>query len=238
MSQWFASVGLMELNEGTILLRILLAAVFGGLLGFERARKMRAAGLRTYMLVCIGASIAMMTGQFLLGTYGVGDPGRIAAQVISGIGFLGAGTIMMSGYHRVKGLTTAAGLWVAGCLGVAVGAGFYVGSVVMLVITLLAMLLGERFQDHFMEKSGRVRLFVLFDDADSMRDFLVYLRERGLGISEFENAQPVGHGVSANFVLKLQNHHRSLRAEVLAVPTREQIAPIVDEQAIVELYSR
>ena len=215
MSQWFISIGLMELNELTVLVRLLLAAIFGGLLGFERARKMRAAGLRTYMLVCIGACIAMMTGQFLMEAYGAGDPGRIAAQVVSGIGFLGAGTIMMSGYHRVKGLTTAAGLWVAGCLGVAIGAGFYIGSVIMLVIIVVSMLFGERFQDRFMEKSGRIRLFVLFEDADSMRDFLVHLRESGLGISEFENAQTVGHSISANFVLKLQNHHRSLRAQVL-----------------------
>jgi len=215
MSQWFTSIGLMELNELTVLIRLLLAAIFGGLLGFERARKMRAAGLRTYMLVCIGACIAMMTGQFLLEAYGAGDPGRIAAQVVSGIGFLGAGTIMMSGYHRVKGLTTAAGLWVSGCLGVAIGAGFYLGSAIMLAIIMFSMLFGERFQDRFMEKSGRVRLFVLFEDADSMRNFLVHLRERGLGISEFENAQTVGHSISANFVLKLQNHHRSFRAEVL-----------------------
>lgn len=216
MSEWLASLGLMELNEVTILVRLLISAVFGGLMGFERARKMRAAGLRTYMLVCIGACVAMMTGIFVCKSFGNADPGRIAAQVISGIGFLGAGTIMMSGYHRITGLTTAAGLWVSGCLGLAVGAGFYVGAILMIVITMLSMLAGERFQDGFMAKGHRMRVFMLFDDADSMRAFLIYLREEGIEISDFENAQMVGHCVSANFVLKIhgrgrKNHEETLR---------------------------
>lgn len=209
MTEWLESLGLMELNEITIIVRLLLSMIFGGLMGVERARKMRAAGLRTYMLVCIGSCITVLSGECLALRCSGTDASRIAASVISGIGFLGAGTIMMSGYHRIKGLTTAAGLWVSGCLGVAIGAGLYVGSVAMLAITLISMLVGERLQDGFMAKSGRVRLFVLFEDADSMREFLIHLRESGIGISEFENAQTVGHCVSANFVLKIHGHGRA-----------------------------
>ena len=102
-SNWLQSLGLMELNDFTIVVRLLLSAIAGGLLGLERMRKLRAASLRTYMMVCIGACIAMVTGESVVIHFGSGDPGRIAAQVISGIGFIGAGTIMMTGYNRIKG---------------------------------------------------------------------------------------------------------------------------------------
>lgn len=85
--------------------------VFSGILGYEREKKGRPAGFRTYMVVCIGSEIAMMTGIFLSRELGSTDPSRIAAQVISGIGFLGAGTILVTRQNQVKGLTTAAGLW-------------------------------------------------------------------------------------------------------------------------------
>ena len=95
--------------------------LLGGLLGYERGKKGRPAGLRTYLVVCLGSSLAMMTGVYLTQISGSGDAGRIAAQVISGIGFLGAGTILVTRQNQVKGLTTAAGLWAAACIGLALG---------------------------------------------------------------------------------------------------------------------
>jgi len=87
--------------------------LLGGILGIERGRKYRPAGFRTYMLVCLGTTIVMLTNQYVYERYGGGDPVRMGAQVISGIGFLGAGTIIVTGHNQVKGLTTAAGLWAA-----------------------------------------------------------------------------------------------------------------------------
>lgn len=113
-----------------MLLRTVLAMVFSGILGYEREKKGRPAGFRTYMVVCIGSEIAMMTGIFLSRELGSTDPSRIAAQVISGIGFLGAGTILVTRQNQVKGLTTAAGLWADACLGLALGSGFYSGAIV------------------------------------------------------------------------------------------------------------
>ena len=99
--------------------------MLGGIVGVEREKKGRPAGLRTYMLVCSGSALVMMTNQYLAVCYPQVDVSRMASQVISGIGFLGAGTIILTGKNQVRGLTTAAGLWAVACLGLAIGIGFY-----------------------------------------------------------------------------------------------------------------
>ncbi|MBQ1946519.1 MAG: MgtC/SapB family protein [Clostridia bacterium] len=117
-------------NSYSVAFRILLATVIGGCIGSERGRHGRAAGLRTHILVCVGAAMTTLIGLYstiYLGSNG--DPMRIGAQVISGMGFLGAGTIMVRNKSHVTGLTTAAGLWATGCLGLAIGAGFYMAVI-------------------------------------------------------------------------------------------------------------
>ena len=111
-------------NVWTILIRMLLAIICAGSIGVERSRKRQAAGLRTYILVCLGAALVMMLSDFLVMNNPSSDAGRLGAQVISGIGFLGAGTILITSKNKIKGLTTAAGLWAAACTGLAIGAGF------------------------------------------------------------------------------------------------------------------
>ena len=101
-----------DLNILSIFVRLLLAMAFGGTIGFERGIRQRAAGLRTHMLLAVGAASTMLVSQYMYASYGVGDPARLSAQVISGIGFLGAGTIIVTRRNQVKGLTTAATLWV------------------------------------------------------------------------------------------------------------------------------
>lgn len=134
---------LAELNIWSVLVRILLAALFGGCIGGERGRHGRAAGLRTHILVCLGATMTTMIGMYSACVLGYnGDPLRVGAQVVSGIGFLGAGTIMVRSRAQVTGLTTAAGLWTTACIGLALGVGFYVAAfvgfaVVMITITML-----------------------------------------------------------------------------------------------------
>ena len=119
---------LLEPNLLTLVIRALLAIICGGLIGYERDAHGSAAGLRTHILVCVGAMLAMTTGVFTSIHYG-GDASRIGAQVVSGIGFLGAGTIIVHRGH-ISGLTTAAGLWASACLGLALGAGFYEAAIV------------------------------------------------------------------------------------------------------------
>lgn len=148
----------MELRELTYLavgLRPLMALVMGGILGLERGMKNRPAGLRTYMLVCVGSCLIMMTNQYIFQATGVGDPTRMSAQVISGIGFLGAGTIIVTQHNQIKGLTTAAGLWACAAVGLALGIGFYEAAVVggVAIFTILTLL---QHWDNRMHMKGRV----------------------------------------------------------------------------------
>jgi putative Mg2+ transporter-C (MgtC) family protein len=128
------------------ILRLFIAVILGGLVGMERQRYDWAAGLRTHMLVCLGSSLIMIVSSFgfsdILGTPNVNlDPSRIAAQVVSGIGFLGAGTIIFLKREVIKGLTTAAGLWTVAGVGLAVGSGLYIaaGATTVLVLIILAI---------------------------------------------------------------------------------------------------
>lgn len=120
---------LREINLASVCLRIVLSLIIGGILGLERGRKNRPAGFRTYILVCLGSTLVMMTNQYVYQVFGTSDPTRMGAQVVSGIGFLGAGTIIVTGRQQIKGITTAAGMWTSACCGLAIGIGFYEGAI-------------------------------------------------------------------------------------------------------------
>jgi putative Mg2+ transporter-C (MgtC) family protein len=134
-----------------IIFKLALACILGALIGLERESLNRPAGLRTYTLVCVGSTLAMIVSIDIYMQYYQtvnADPGRIAAQVISGIGFLGAGTIMREG-ASVRGLTTAAGLWVVACIGLAVGAGLYIPAVVTTILILFVLIYFIQFEQFF-----------------------------------------------------------------------------------------
>lgn len=118
---------LSDINTLSVLVRLVLAVILGGLIGSERGKHGRAAGLRTHILICVGATMTALTGLFVAGSVG-GDAFRISAQVVSGIGFLGAGTILVRNNSIVTGLTTAAGMWTTAAIGIAIGYGFYTAS--------------------------------------------------------------------------------------------------------------
>jgi len=113
-----------SLSPLSIILRLLLAAVCGGILGFDREKRGQAAGFRTYMIVCVGSALVMMTNIFLGQYYNITDIARLPAAVMTGLGFLGAGAIIVTNNQNVRGLTTAAGLWTTAAIGIAFGAGF------------------------------------------------------------------------------------------------------------------
>ncbi len=123
--------------ELELMLRLIVAAVIGGVIGIERAQTNHEAGLRTHILVCLGSAGVMCLSEVMHGQFG-GDIGRIGAQVVNGLGFLGAGCIIVSG-NRIKGLTTAAGLWTTACIGLSAGMGYYYIAIPMVVIMLIAM---------------------------------------------------------------------------------------------------
>ena len=122
-----------------VIIKLLLALLLGGVIGVERSYKNRPAGFRTHILVTLGATVASMSGIYLYVRAGLpADVSRLGAAVVSGLGFLGAGTIIVTRNYTVKGLTTAAGLWTSGIIGLALGAGFYEGAFIAAALVLLA----------------------------------------------------------------------------------------------------
>lgn len=135
--------------------RLVLACLLGGIIGYERENMHRPAGFRTHILVCVGSALVMITSEFIFQRYkGAAniDPARLGAQVISGIGFLGAGTIIREGFS-VKGLTTAASLWAVSCVGIAAGIGFYEGAIASTLIIYVTLILLKKWEDSFASKA-------------------------------------------------------------------------------------
>ena len=156
-------------------LRALAAVVIGGLIGSERARHGRAAGMRTHILVCLGACMTSMTSMFVSDVLGNnGDVFRIPAQVVSGIGFLGAGMIILKNNNMITGLTTAAGVWTTATIGVALGYGFYIGAVIVTLLFLGTIILFARFERK--RKSAEV-IYIEIDDLYKVNAVLSKLRE-------------------------------------------------------------
>ena len=149
-----------------ILVRLLLAGILGGIVGYEREHTHRPAGFRTHILVCVGAALVMITSEFIFEKYKFAsnvDPARLGAQVISGIGFLGAGTIIRDGFN-VKGLTTAASLWAVSCVGIATGIGFYAGAIMATVLIFITLIVLKKMELIFPKKLKYKTIFVESDN--------------------------------------------------------------------------
>lgn len=205
-----------ELNMASTVLRILLAVVIGGILGLERGRKNRPAGYRTYLLVCLGSTLVMMTNQYIYQSFGTGDPARMGAQVVSGIGFLGAGTIIVTGRQQIKGITTAAGMWAAACCGLAIGIGFYEGAVIGGILIFLAMELLEKMDGTIRNRSNSVEVYLEFDGRKSFGAFLRGVREMGLEVFDIQlNKNKYAKNRELNVVLSLQSQKKLTQGEIL-----------------------
>ena len=190
----------MELREVTYLavaLRIVIAAFLGGLIGLEREIKNRAAGLRTYMLVCVGACLVMLTNQYIFQVFGTGDPVRMGAQVVSGIGFLGAGTIIVTRRSQIKGLTTAAGLWSAAGVGLAIGIGFYEAAIIGSLAIFVVMTLLQRLDAGMRKRSSRVTAYFELDKELSLGDFLRQADELSVTVGDIQREGMQDSGVRA-----------------------------------------
>ena len=174
---------LTEFNAVTVVIRVVLAALAGALVGLEREFHGRAAGMRTHMMVALGAALAAMIGLFTVKELGVSsDPMRVGAQVISGVGFLGAGTILLrGGGSRITGLTTAAGLWTAASIGLAVGIGFYVGAFMTVIAAMLTFTLITSLEMFLNRKRQRMAIYLELENVDAVAPMLEMLRtEYGL----------------------------------------------------------
>ena len=216
-----------SLREVTLLsvtIRMLLAVVCGGIIGIEREFKRRPAGFRTHILICLGAAMTTLTSQYLylcMGQYT--DMARLGAQVVAGIGFIGAGTIIVTRRQRVKGLTTVAGLWAAAIIGLTLGGGFYEGGLFATVLILVAELFFSRLEYRMLKNSPEVNLYIEHTDKACIEVMLRFFRETDLkilnmGIIRSDRSEK--HNACAIFTLRLRKgtHQEDLLDQARATP--------------------
>lgn len=185
-----------DVTIANIYIRIIVSMILGGVIGLERGTKNRPAGLRTYMLVCIGACTVMLVNQYAYQVYGVGDPVRMGAQVVSGIGFLGAGTIIVTSHNQIKGLTTAAGLWASACVGLATGIGLYEVAVASSLSIFIVLTLLHGLDFGLRSKSSVVEAYIEMDQKVSLGAFLRNARDQDLEISNIQKENLNGYSDS------------------------------------------
>lgn len=186
MNFFMNAIGMQPIDLLPVFVKLFVASLCGGMLGLERTKKRRAAGIRTYSMVCIGSTIVMITGIALTTIFKTGDPTRMAAQVVSGIGFIGAGAILVTGYHEVVGITTAAGLWVTACIGLSIGAGYYSAAIVACVILLGVMYLGGKLQNRVRAHTNQLRVIVFFDNKGGAADFIAEAKKSSIVVNDYE----------------------------------------------------
>lgn len=171
----------------TISVRLVVALICGGIIGIERERKRRPAGFRTHILICIGAAMTTLTSQYIVfELHYHTDLARLGAQVIAGIGFIGAGTIIVTKRKNVKGLTTAAGLWASAIVGLCAGAGFIEGALVTTVIIIIAELVLARFEYFMMSNSSAITIFVEYSDTSKLTSIVETVKDNSSYIRDIE----------------------------------------------------
>ena len=176
-----------ELNFLSISVRLLCAVICGGVVGLERELKRRPAGFRTHILLCLGASITTLTSQYLYLTMNqFTDVARLGAQVIAGIGFIGAGAIIVTKRKRIKGLTTAAGLWTSAIIGLVCGAGYIECALAATILILIAELFLSKIEYKIARDNQSVNLYLEYSNASAINEILNFLKAKKINISDLE----------------------------------------------------
>lgn len=169
---------LKDFNTISIVVRILLAMLLGGLIGIEREKSKRPAGFRTHILVCVGSCMTALIGWFVWSETGyVADPLRISAQVISGIGFLGVGTILVKEHDHITGLTTAAGLWATAAIGIACGYGFYTVALVGTLVVAVTAAILFKFEARGRKKNRKRMIYMEVSGVDGLNEYIDWLTQ-------------------------------------------------------------
>ena len=203
-----------------IFIRLALAMVCGGILGMERGKKNRPAGFRTYMIVCLGAALTMLISQHMFYRGYATDLSRLGAQVVSGIGFLGAGTIIVTGRQQIKGLTTAAGLWASACMGLCLGAGFVEGAFVAALIILMVELLFAKFE-YFIFSSSRVfNLYVEYTENGKLGKIVDTVKKTGAYIVDLEITKSMEKDKTPCIVISIQAPRRLSHQAIITTIAR------------------
>ncbi len=227
------------------LLRLSIAAFCGGCVGLERGKKRRPAGFRTHMLVCLAAALAMIISQYLtmmvseywdglVAVQGGGnkytDVSRFGAQCINGIGFLGAGTVIVTGRQQVKGLTTAAGLWASTCMGLAVGAGFVEGAMIGCALIVLTITLFNHLERRILNRARNVNFHIEFAHVDDVGAVISAIKAQDIRIFDVEIHKSKTPDSNQSAVFSIRLPKRMSHASAMSV-----IAGVENVRAIEEL---
>lgn len=194
------------LSSQQIIIRLLLSVILSGCIGMEREKIKRPAGIRTHMLVCVGATLVMLTSSHLFKKYPNIQIDRLGAQVISGIGFLGAGTIIRQG-NDVQGLTTAAGLWAVACIGLSIGSGFYLGGIAATIIVLATLVVFKKVEEYMMKRNRFLNIsIVTINRPGQIGSISESIEEMGVSINRIEFNESKYGNITLNIVLKLPEY--------------------------------
>lgn len=233
---------LRHLSTESVLFRLFLAIAFGGAIGLERERKNRPAGFRTHMVVCLGATLAMILGQYelnMIETHWLSlanmvgaktDITRFAAQVINGVGFLGAGSILITGRQQIKGLTTAASLWVSACMGLVIGASFYECAFLAFFLIMAVMRFLPKVEAFLMETARNMNIYVELFALDGINDVIGCLKALNIQIYEVD----IEHGKQAqdkkpNAVLSIRLSKQQSHTKVVAALSKLDCISVIKE---------
>lgn len=215
-------------NMQNILIRVIVSVVLGGIIGLDRGMKHRGAGTKTITVVCLGATLVMLTEQYIQIYYpGLANMNRMASQVISGVGFIGVGTIIIS-KHRVRGLTTAATLWASACVGLAVGIGFIEGGILITVLMLLSLHVLPFVERFATRHSHYCNVFLDLEKSQDLHTVIRDLKEAGVVIDSMDMSESriVGEGVSVHMVLYMKKFAE--RTEIYDILTKSDKVVSVD----------
>ncbi len=225
----------MKLTFFDVSLRLLLACVCGGIIGVNRGLKNRPAGIRTHTIICMGSALTMILGIYfsvMLGKWGVNasaDVSRIGAQVISGIGFIGVGTIMVTGKQKIKGLTTAAGLWASACMGLAIGAGFYLAAIIGCVFILVTVVLFSRLEHVMFAKTRNVNLYVEFEHIDCVSQIIGALNKNNITVYDVDISKATSEDPSDRAVFSLRLPKKMSHDEAITIVAEQDKVRSVEE---------
>lgn len=214
----------------SMVVRLLSAVIVGTVIGVDRALKRRGAGIKTHVLVCLGATLVMMTGQYIqIHFVGNMDVARLGAQVISGVGFLGVGTIIVTGRNQVRGLTTAAGLWACACIGLAIGIGFIDGALIALAMVFLTFKVLTKVDGWLHTYAKVFDLYLEFPTNKCVSLFIEELHKQGIKIVSFELGKSKIKGEGPNAILCIEVKDRSKRPTMVDTIRSMEYVKFVEE---------
>lgn len=208
-----------QFNEASIALRLVLATILGGLIGVEREAKRHPAGFRTFVLVCLGSCLGTIANLYLFYDTGSADTSRIPASIVSGIGFLGVGTIIVTGKNRVKGLTTAAALWTTSALGIALGAGMIKMSVFAFALVFVTLGVLNKISAHIADFNPRISIYIELTKSEIANQVLDYMTQKGYKLVSMKKKHLSGDeceiSLTVDFDLLKKIDHSVIKCDIM-----------------------